>query len=397
MAGAKRTPLIDMDAEPKVLMVASARAIVAAGDEAASAAAQVGWETSALTLALSPEDAETLSRGVALGAAIDASAFQSGAAFDVQGFNYAVHLWATALEIERGDRRAVLGLAGVGDWLLAQGLSLASGEGRDAAAALWALTVGSALAPSAEASATFGADPLFTQDRQTVLRGMAERRVRAAALRSPLATEAATALAMAHGLAKKHGLRSSGLVAAFEDPEAGLRLGGKPLGAAGAATPVSTVQTADGLLVPSFSAAAHICLSAAEADVDAARRHALGHGSLVDAPTIDHVTLQARGFTAHEIEQVEDVLRSASDLRQAFAPAVVGAGFLTDVLGAPVRALSQPHFDTLAFAGFSPAEIISAERHALGAGTLSDCETLSAELKAVFLSSKRRPRPTSWR
>jgi ribonucleoside-diphosphate reductase alpha chain len=387
MAGAKRTPLIDMDAEPKVLMVASgSRQIVAAGDDAASAAAQVGWETSALTLALSPEDAETLSRGVALGAAIDASAFQSGAAFDVQGFNYAVHLWATALEIERGDRRAVLGLAGVGDWLLAQGLSLASGEGRDGAAALWALAVGSALAASAEASAVLGADPLFTQDRQTVLRGMAERRVRAAALRSPLATEAATALAMAHGLAKKHGLRSSGLVAAFEDAEAGLRLGGKPLGAAGAASPVSTAQTADGLLVPSFSAAAHICLSAAEADVDAARRHALGHGSLADAPTIDHVTLQARGFTAHEIEQVEDVLRSASDLRAGLRPRR-GRRRLPDRRARRAgRALSQPDFDTLAFAGFSPAEILSAERHALGAGTLSDCETLSAELKAVFLS-----------
>jgi ribonucleoside-diphosphate reductase alpha chain len=387
LAGIKRTPLIDTQAEPDRLMVASgSRSIVAAGDDAASAAAQVGWETSALTLALSPEDAEILSRGVALGAVIDASAFQSGDAFDVQGFNYAVHLWATALEIERGERRSMLGLAGVGDWLLSQGLSLASGEGRDAAAALWALAVGSALAASAEASATLGADPLFTQDRQTVLRSMAERRVRAAALRSPLATEAATALAMAHGLAKKHGLRSSGLVAAFEDAEAGLRLGGKPLGAAGVASPVSTVQTADGLLLPSFSEAAHVCLSAAEADVDAARRHALGHGSLIDAPTIDHVTLQARGFTAHEIEQVEDVLRSASDLRQAFAPAVVGAGFLTDVLGAPARALSQPDFDTLAFAGFSPGEILSAERHALGAGTLADCEALSAELKAIFLA-----------
>ncbi|OYW28583.1 MAG: ribonucleotide reductase [Caulobacter sp. 12-67-6] len=387
LVGAPRTPLIDSIAAPATAVVASAsRQTVSAGDDNAGFAAQVGWETSALTLTLSPEDAEALSRGASFGATIDASAFQTGEAFDVQGFTYAVHLWATALEIERGDRLAVIGLAGVGDWLLAQGLSLASNDGRDGAAALWALTVGSALAASAEVAATLGAEPTFAQDRQAVLRSLAERRVRAAALRSPLASEAATALAMAHGLAKKHGLRSCALVAAFEDAEAALRLGGRPMGWAGAASPVSTIQTADGLLVPSFSEGAFNCLSGAKAEIDAARRHALGHGSLIDSPTIDHTVLQARGFTAHEIEQVEDVLRSANDLRQAFAPAVVGAGFLSDVLGASSRALSQPDFDTLAFAGFSPAEILAAEQHALGTGLLSDCEALSTEVRAVFLS-----------
>ncbi len=389
LVGAPRTPLIDSIAAPATAMVASgSRQTVSAGDDNASFAAQVGWETSALALALSLEDAEALSRGSAVGAAIDASAFQSDEAFDIQGFTYAVHIWATALEIERGDQPAMIGLAGVGDWLLAQGLSLASSDGRDGASALWALTVGSALAASAEAAATLGPDPTFAQDRQVVLRSLAERRVRAAALRSPLASEAATALAMAHGLAKKHGLRSSAFIAAFEDPEAALRLGGRPMGWAGVAAPVSTAQTADGLLVPSFSAAAFDCLSGAKAEIDAARRHALGHGSLIDSPTIDHAVLQARGFTAHEIEKVEDALRTAGGLRQAFAPAVVGAGFIGDVLGAPSRALAQADFDTLAFAGFSPAEILAAEQHALGTGLLSDCEALSAEVRTVFLSAE---------
>ena len=387
LAGAPHTKLIDGQGEAEIAIVTSgSRQTVSAGDEDAAFAAQVGWETSALTLTFSPEDAETLAGGAAFGAAIDASAFQTGDAFDVQGFTYAVHIWATALEIERGDQPAVIGLAGVGDWLLSQGLSLASSEGRDAAAALWALTVGAALAASAEAAATLGIDPVFKQDRQVMLRSLAERRVRAAALRSPLASEAATALAMAHGLAKKHGLRSNGLVAAFDDPEAALRLGGRPMGWAGVASPVETVQTADGLLMPSFSAATFRCLTEAESEIDAARRHALGHGSLSDSPTIDHVTLQACGFTAHEIERVEDALRSASGLREAFKPAVIGAGFLTDVLGAPPRNLVKPDFDTLAFAGFSPAEILSAERYALGAGTLSDCEALLPEVRDIFLS-----------
>ncbi|ALL13512.1 ribonucleotide reductase [Caulobacter henricii] len=389
LAGASRTPLLDHSAPPKISMVASgSRATVSAGDDNASFAAQIGWETSALTLALSLEDTEVLVRGSGFGAVIDACAFQKDVGFDIQGFTYAVHIWATALEIERGEQPARLGLAGVGDWLLTQGLSLASSDGRDGAAALWALTVGAALSASAEAAASLGAEPAFIQDRQIVLRGLAERRVRAAALRSPLASEAATALAMAHGLAKKHGLRSCALISAFEDPEAALRLGSRPTGWAGVASPVSVTQTADGLLVPAFSAAAFGCLSGAKADIDAARRHALGHGSLIDSPAIDHAVLQARGFTSHEIEQVEDALRSANGLRQAFAPAIVGAGFLSDVLGAPSRALAQADFDTLAFAGFSPAEILTAEHHALGTGRLADCEALSPEIRAVFLSAE---------
>ncbi|MDR7114261.1 ribonucleotide reductase [Caulobacter sp. BE254] len=385
LAGAPRTGLIERDAKAPVPLVASAsRQGVAAVDEAATFAAQVGWETSALVLALSPEDADALARGAPVRAAIDVAAFQHGETFDTAGFNQVVGLWATALEIERGDRPSEIGLAGVGDWLLTQGLSAAGELGRDAASALWALAVGAALSASAEAAAALGADPTFAQERQTVLRGLAERRVRAAALRSPLASEAAATLAVAHGLARKHGLRSSRLVAAFADAEAALRLGGKPLGHAAAATPVSTAQTADGLLVPTFSAAAHLCLTEAGADFDAARRHAMGHGSLAEAPAIDHMLLQARGFTAHEIELAEDALRQADDLRAAFAPAVIGAGFLSDVLGVPADSLADPDFDTLAFAGFSEAEIEAAERHALGARRLSDCEALEGELRALF-------------
>ncbi len=385
LAGAPRTGLIDADASAPSLLVATAsRQGVAAVDEAASFAAQIGWETSALILALSPEDADALAKDAPVRAAVDVTAFQHDDAFDSAGFNQVVGLWATALEIERGDRPAEIGLAGVGDWLLVQGLSAAGDAGRDAASALWALTVGAAMSASAETAAALGADPAFTQERQGVLRGLAERRVRAAALRSPLASEAAAALAVAHGLARKHGLRSSRLVAAFADPEAALRLGGKTLGHAAGAAPISTAQTADGLLVPIFSAAAHTCLNEAGADFDAARRHAMGHGSLAESPAIDHMVLQARGFTAHEIEQAEDALRHAASLRAAFAPSVIGAGFLSDVLGVPAEALADPEFDTLAFAGFSEAETEAAERHALGARRLSDCEALEGELRALF-------------
>ena len=386
-ADAPRPALAAPAPEQELAMVASgSRQGVAAGDEAAALAAHVGWETSALTLALSPIDAELLSRGAGVGAAIDASAFLDPDGFDVERFTFVCHLWATALELDRGDRPARLTLAGVGDCLLSQGLSQTGVEGRDAAAALWALAVGAALSASAEAAAVLGQDPVYAQDKQSVLKTLAERRVRAAALRSELATEAAAALATAHALARKHGLRSAALVGPFEDPEATLRLGGVPVGPAGATSPVSAAQTADGMLLPTFSDAAFEALSTEGVDLDAARRHALGHGSLAESPAIDHVMLQARGFTAHEIEKAEHALREVGSLRAAFAPAVVGAGFLRDVLGASAEDVARRDFDTLAFADFSPAEIEAAERHALGAGRLGDCEALNPELREAFRS-----------
>ncbi len=382
-----RSSLGEQAPERELSMVASAsRQAVAAGDEASGLAAQVGWETSALTLALSPNDAELISRGAGASAAIDASAFLDEDGFDVERFTYVCHLWGTALELARGDRPARLGLAGVGDCLLTQGWAQTSVEGRDGAAALWALAVGAALSASAEAAAVLGQDEAFAQDKQGVLKTLAERRVRAAALRSALATEAAAALATAHALARKQGLRSAALVGPFEDVEASLRLGGSPVGAAGAVSPVSVAQTADGWLLPAFSPAAFEALSAEGVDLDAARRHALGHGSLLDSPAIDHVMLQARGFTAHEIEKAENALREHHGIRAAFAPALVGAGFLRDVLGASAEDVARRDFDTLAFADFSPTEIAAAERHALGAGALGDCEALNPELREAFRS-----------
>ena len=386
-ADAPRAPLVEPSAERELAMVASAsRQDVAAGNDAAAFAAQVGWETSALTLALSPTDAEILARGVGVSAAIDASAFLDEDGFDVERFTYVCHLWGTALELERGERPARLSLAGVGDCLLSQGWAQTSIEGRDGAAVLWALAVGAALSASAEAASVMGPDALFAQDKQGVLKTLAERRVRAAALRSALATEAAASLATAHALARKHGLRSAALVGPFEDLEATLRLGGAPIGPAGAMSPVSVAQTADGFLLPTFSAAAFEALSSEGVDLDAARRHALGHGSLAESPAIDHAMLQARGFTAHEIEKAEHALREHHGIRAAFAPAVVGAGFLRDVLGASAEDVARRDFDTLAFADFSPTEIAAAERHALGAGILGDCDALNPELREAFKS-----------
>ncbi|MDB5455577.1 MAG: ribonucleotide reductase [Caulobacter sp.] len=390
-AGGLAPPISALAAPPApgLLVALADRARVSAGDDSASLAARIGWETGHVVLALSPADAETAALGFVARAAIDVTAFETDDGFDVEAFEAAVRLWAIALEIERaaeGDdpRRIGLTLAGVGDWLVGQALAPNSPAGLAASSALWGLVAGVALSAAADVAAALGPGQTFVAERDGVLKGLTARRAALKALDAPLAARAAAAFDAAHRKIKTTGLRGTGVTAVFDDPEAALRLGGRALGAGPASRLVTLAQTADGETLPALSAAAVRGLRAAGADLDAARRHALGVRSLEDAPGINHQSLEAAGFTAHEIELVEAALTGAARLSEAFAPAVVGAGFLGDVLGVAAEALADRDFDTLAAAGFTPETIAAAERHILGTGRLSDCSDLPEALRAAF-------------
>jgi len=366
------------------LLALAEPADVAAGDEFAALAARVSWETGGVVLALSPTDAEALAAGASARAAVNAAAFLSEGGFDDAGFRHAVRLWTTALELERPTDGAVaLGLAGVGDWLLAQGLSPADDAGRDAAAALWALTVGEALSASAAVAEALGAAEAYTVEADRVIAGLAKRAASAAALNGPLAAEAAAALQAALAAVQAHGLRGTGVVAAFEDAETALRLGARPGLDAGWRL-IQASETSDGFALPQLSGAAQAALQSIDVDLDAARLHALGSGSLEEAPGVDHRALAAVGFTAHEIALAEAALRAGGDLRAAFAPAIVGADFIGDVLGASREALADPAFDTLAFAGFAPEAVAEAQAHAVGSGRLFDCPALPVDTQDLL-------------
>ncbi|PLR27556.1 ribonucleotide reductase [Caulobacter zeae] len=366
------------------LLALAEPADVAAGDEFAALAARASWETGGVVLALSPADAEALAVGASARAAVNAAAFLGADGFDVASFRHAVRLWTVALELERpADRGVTLGLAGVGDWLLAQGLSPADDAGRDAAAALWAMTAGEALAASASVAQALGAAESYKAEADRIIVDLAKRAATAATLSGALAAEAAAALQAALAAVQAYGLRGTGVVAAFEDAETALRLGARP-GLDANWSLVQASETSDGVAVPQLSGAGQAALQSIDVDLDAVRVHALGTGSLEEAPGIDHRALTAVGFTDHEIALAEAALRASGDLRAAFAPAVVGADFIGDVLGASRESLADPAFDTLALAGFTPDAIAEAQAHAVGSGRLSDSPALPAETRDLL-------------
>ncbi|MGH7012373.1 MAG: ribonucleotide reductase, partial [Caulobacteraceae bacterium] len=167
-----------------------------------------------------------------------------------------------------------------------------------------------------------------------------------------------------------------------------LRLGGVSLGAEPWVGPRASAETADGIVVPTLSESAAAGLGRVSADLDAARAFVLGARTLANDALLSPKALAAKGFTPHEIAAAEAALPGASGLRQAFAPSIIGEGFVADVLGAPAEARQAPDFDLLAFAGFSRHELEEAERRLLGSGSLSGAEFLSVERQAQFRAGR---------
>jgi ribonucleoside-diphosphate reductase alpha chain len=355
-----------------LLSVAGERGLVEAGDPAAARVATAGWESGRVLLAFDPRDAEAAIRSIqAPRAAIAVDQFLNESGLDVGALAQAARLWCVALEIESGMepdalawRPIGLTLAGVHDCLLAQGLAYDSDAGRRRAGELFALVSAAALAASADLAGRLGVYREFEADRDGRL-GAIEDRLRACSDATPITREAARLFA---GAAARQGLRHAETTGLYADADLSLRLGGARLGVTAFDSPVGWVEMDGGLVARTLSGAAATGLKAIRADIEPVILALFGRKDLTDAPGIDHAALRARGFTDLEIAAVQAALPLAADLRAAFAPAVVGEGFIRDVLGASAEALNDPDLDVLALAGFTAAEIAAAERHAFGGG-----------------------------
>ncbi len=112
--------------------------------------------------------------------------------------------------------------------------------------------------------------------------------------------------------------------------------------------------------------------------------YAVGHGTLSNAPAINHTTLKAKGFTAEAIAKVEKALPSAFDIKFAFNKWTLGEEFCRNELGFTPEELARPSFDMLAALGFTRREIDAANIHVCGAMTVEGAPHLRPEHYAVF-------------
>ena len=112
--------------------------------------------------------------------------------------------------------------------------------------------------------------------------------------------------------------------------------------------------------------------------------HAVGHGSLGQAPAINHTSLIGHGFGPREIEKIEAALPSAFDIKFVFNQWTLGEDFCKGTLGIPEEKLNDPTFDLLRHLGFTKAQIDAANDHVCGTMTLEGAPHLKPEHYSVF-------------
>ncbi|MFM8819667.1 MAG: ribonucleotide reductase [Phenylobacterium sp.] len=254
--------------------------------------------------------------------AVNICAFGMGEDFDTQAFEQAIQ--DLALALSASETGASLALAGLGDWLLAQGITYDSDAGRQAARAIFKLA------------------------------------------RKAISPDLGVGLAL------------------FTDPELALRLGAADPSGAPAKSVIVSIETEDGACLRAFTSQALRALNTLGVDVADARLHGLGARTLADLPGVDRTALEAVGFTDHEIASVEAALPFSERLSDALSPCVIDPGFLTDVLGLTEAELSDPGLNLASRMGFTPAQIAQADAAIAGSGRLSDFPGLSAEASALF-------------
>ena len=125
-------------------------------------------------------------------------------------------------------------------------------------------------------------------------------------------------------------------------------------------------------------------LGYSESEIAEIEAYAVGHGTLAQAPGINHTTLKAKGFTDEAIAKIEKALPTAFDIKFVFNKWTLGEDFLTGTLGIPLADIAAPNFDLLTHLGFTKREIEAANIHVCGAMTVEGAPHLKAEHYPVF-------------
>ena len=342
--------------------------------------------------------------------------------FDIEAFEHAVRIWTVTLEISvlmaqfpseeiaklsYKFRTLGLGFANIGGLLMAQGLSYDSKEGRALCGAITAVMTGVAYKTSAEMASELGAFPGYKKNANHMLRVIRNHRNAAYGLSEgyeglnviPVAldaincpeeglTEAAkNAWDAALDLGKKHGFRNAQTTVIAPTGTIGLVMDCDTTGIEPDFAIVKFKKLAGGgyfkiinRTVP--EALNHLGYSRSE--TKAIIDYAVGHGTLEDAPGVNHEALRAKGFTDEILAKVESGLATSFDIKFAFNKFSIGEAFCTDVLGLNAASLNDYNYDMLAALGFTKKEIEAANNYCCGAMTLEGAPLLKDEHLPVF-------------
>ena len=276
--------------------------------------------------------------------------------FDVGAFEHACRLWTIALEIsvlmaqfpsrriaELSYRYRTLGLgfANIGGQLMAAGIPYDSAEGRAICGAISAIMTGVAYATSAEMAKELGPFAGYEENTQDMLRVIRNHRRAAyghkdgyeklAIAPVPLDAEACTdkglieaakrAWDRAIALGQEHGYRNAQSTVIAPTGTIGLVMDCDTTGIEPDFALVKFKKLAGGGYFKIINQAvpeALRTLGYGEAEIAEMEAYAVGHGTLAQAPAINHSTLKTKGFTDEALRKLDGSLKTAFDISFVF-------------------------------------------------------------------------------
>jgi ribonucleoside-diphosphate reductase alpha chain len=348
-------------------------------------------------------------------------------AFDVAGYEHVVRLWTVVLEISvlmaqfpskeiaqlsYEYRTLGLGYANIGGLLMSSGIGYDSDAGRAIGSALTAIMTGVSYATSAEMAKELGPFPGYKKNREHMLRVIRNHRRAAHGERNGYEKVATPPVPLDHaGIAAAHQGYAALSAHAKAAWDSALKLGEAhgyrnaqatviaPTGTIGLVMDCDTTGIEPDFALVKFKKLAGggyfkiinravpealRALGYSEAQIGEIEAYAVGHGSLGQAPGINHTTLKAKGFSDEAIAKIEKALPTAFDIKFAFNKWTLGEDLLKNQLGVAAETLAQPTFDLLTHLGFSKREIEAANVHVCGAMTVEGAPHLKAEHYNVF-------------
>ena len=342
--------------------------------------------------------------------------------FDIASFEHAVRLWTVVLEISvmmaqfpskeiarlSYDYRTLgLGFANIGGFLMISGIPYDSHEGRSICATVSAIMTGIAYATSAEMASELGPFAGYAKNADSMLRVMKNHRraaygavvgyegVRTAPVPlnegdlkdKSLAAASRRAWDLAVELGEKHGYRNAQSTVVAPTGTIGLVMDCDTTGIEPDFALVKFKKLAGGgyfkIINQSVPEALRTLGYTAE-QIEKIISYAVGHGTLSDAPALNHTALKAKGFGDEQIAKIEGGLASAFDIKFVFNKWTLGEDFCKNVLKISDAQLNDFSFDMLAHLGFSRSDIDKANIHVCGAMTLEQAPGLRDEHLPVF-------------
>jgi ribonucleoside-diphosphate reductase alpha chain len=342
--------------------------------------------------------------------------------FQSEEYMHATRLWTVTLEIsvlmaqfpskeiaQRSyDFRTLgLGYANIGGLLMNMGFGYDSDEGRALCGALTAIMTGVSYATSAEMASEQGPFPGYAKNAEHMLRVIRNHRRAAQA-----ATDGYEALAVkpvpldhancpdkslidlsiaawdnALALGEKHGYRNAQVSVIAPTGTIGLVMDCDTTGIEPDFALVKFKKLAGGGYFKIINQSVPAALAKqgyGSAQIEEIVSYAVGHGTIGNAPVINHTSLIGNGFGKAELDKIEGALGTAFDIRFVFNQWTLGEEFCTKVLGIPQEKLNDPSFDMLRHLGYTKAEIDAANDHVCGTMTLEGAPHLKEEHLNIF-------------